>query len=640
MRDKRYKVLIVEDDAVDAEFNMLETKKVLPHCEFRVVASEGTFLEALADFHPDLILSDYIMPGFSGLMALKLALREVPNTPFIVVTGSVDEDTAVDCILAGASNYVVKQQMKRLGSAILHALDEKERSDAKVRADRALKHSEERFRSLFQNNLLVMALINPEDGSLVDVNPSAEQFFGMSREELLSASLLDMIVTDAETLAKIKEEMLAGRRFFEFTLRTPKGELREIEVYCSRILVEERTLLYAVANDISERKAMLQELIAAKERAEESDKLKTAFLQNLSYEIRTPMNGILGFTRLLQFEGVSDEARNSYFPMIEQSGERLVNIINDLVDVAKIETGQIRVTFGWFRIEEEIDRLFSHFEPLARAKGLAFTLRRPAEMAGQLLCADRERVSQILSNLLKNAVKFTASGSISFGYRFQEGEVRFFVSDTGVGIDPVYGAIIFDRFRQVESLNKGFEGSGLGLAISKAYAEKMGGSISYESQPGQGSTFYLTLPLSSALIEGQGLSDKSLPIAETPPPDPTVLVVEDDETSGLLLNHMLSRERVKVLLAASGEKAIAWVVANPEICLVLMDIKMPVMDGYEATKRIKVLRPELPVIAQTAYANAFDRERILASGFDDFISKPIIKKELLSKMERFLQRDK
>lgn len=637
MKEKRYKILLVEDDLADAEFNRLEAEKVLPDCEFRVVATEVDFFEALSGFAPDLILSDYSMPGFSGMAALKHTLRESPSTPFIIVTGSVDEDTAVDCILAGATNYVVKQQLKRLGPAILHALDEKEKNEERIRSDKALKESEERFRSLFHNNLLVMILINPEDGSLLDVNPAAEQFFGMSREELLSSSLLDMIETDGATLADIREELLAGRRFFEFLLRTPGGESREIEVYGSRISVGDRLVLYAVVHDISERKAMLQELISAKERAEESDKLKTAFLQNLSHEIRTPMNGILGFTRLLQFEGISAESRNSYFAMIEESGERLINIINDLVDIAKIETGQINVTPGWFMFDEELDRLFTRFETPAREKGLSLLMHRPASGTGRLLLADRSRWIQILTNLLKNAVKYTASGSITMGYRFADSQVEFFVTDTGVGIDPQYGQLIFDRFRQIDSSNRGHEGTGLGLAISKAYAEKMGGSIRYESEPGKGTTFIFALPHTKPETGSDDAHGKASAETENSRPDPLVLVVDDDETSGLLLHHMLSREHISVLLAGSGEQAISYVASHPDICLVLMDIKMPVMDGYEAAQKVREIRSELPVIAQTAYANAFDRERILASGFDDFISKPIIKKELLSKMERFLR---
>jgi PAS domain S-box-containing protein len=378
-----------------------------------------------------------------------------------------------------------------------------------------------------------------------------------------------------------------------------------------------------------------EELQRAKENAEESDRLKTAFLQNMSHEIRTPMNGILGFAELLKNPKLSDKKQNEFIQIIEQSGKRMLNIINDIIDLSKIESGQIDISFKEVNVNQLLMQLHVFFKPEAERKCLKLTYftELPDELC--TIETDETKLNQVLSNLIKNSLKFTKTGDISFGYHLIKDMLHFYVRDTGKGIQEKHKKIIFERFIQGDmSITRDYEGAGLGLSISKAYIERLGGKIWVESELDKGATFFFSIPYNFSRMEQikppikTGLNDSKLPI--------NILIVEDDEFSTLFLREILEEENTNLLFSSNGEEALDMVKKHPEIQIVLMDLKMPVMDGFEATKLIKKLKPGLPIIAQSAYAFSDDRYKAKSAGCDDFIAKPVEMDILLSVINKQL----
>ena len=378
------------------------------------------------------------------------------------------------------------------------------------------------------------------------------------------------------------------------------------------------------------------DLEIAKAKAEESDRLKTAFLQNVSHEIRTPLNGILGFSGLLSEEGISKEDIKDYTTIIQTSGHRLLDTVNNVLDISKIETGQIIIKNSPFSINSLLADLYSFFSPPANSKSIELSLIKGMDDSLSLIKSDEAKLNQVFSNLINNAIKFTPKGAIEFGYKIQDVFIICFVKDTGLGIPPEFQEKIFDRFTQADiSITRGFEGAGLGLAICKGLVEALGGKIWLESEIDKGSTFYFTIP-NSSVQETEANLDEKKEIKNNYSSE-IILIVEDDWASFRYLSKVLSSSNFTLLHAENGERAIEHVKKSPEIKFVLMDIKMPIMDGFEATKQIKLLRPELPIIAQTAYAFSEERAKILAIGCDDYLSKPIEKNKLLKLIDKYLK---
>ena len=399
-------------------------------------------------------------------------------------------------------------------------------------------------------------------------------------------------------------------------------------------------LLQLIAHELSiiiERKKMIQDLVAAKERAEESDRLKSAFLANMSHEIRTPMNGIMGFAELLKEPKLTGEEQQLFIEIIEKSGERMLNIINDLINISKIESGQMDVHNSVTNINEQLEFLFNFFKLEAKQKNLQLIVNCPLPNNKSIITTDKEKVYAILTNLIKNALKFTKSGSIEYGYQFAESKLIFYIKDTGIGIPQNKQKNIFERFVQANSgMTGGHEGAGLGLAISKAYVEMLGGEIWIESEEGKGTCFYFTLP---------GLMNSEIDLAEVKNitkeneherMDATVLIAEDDEISLMYLTYILKNSYLRLLVAKTGIEAIEFCRKHQDIELVLMDINMPDMDGHTASKMIKEFRPLLPIIAQTGFALDEEKEKY-SDTFDDYITKPIKIDELRQKMKKYLK---
>ncbi len=388
--------------------------------------------------------------------------------------------------------------------------------------------------------------------------------------------------------------------------------------------------------DITESKLAEMELVKAKEKAEESDRLKSAFLANMSHEIRTPMNGILGFADLLKQPFLSGEEQQKYIGVIEKSGERMLNIINDIINISKVESGQTEIINSWTNVNEQIEYIYSFFKPEVEKKGIKLLLKTTLPSQEAIIQTDREKNYAILTNLVKNAIKFTSEGTIEIGYERKNKYLEFFVKDTGTGIKKEQQNIVFERFIQgSESHARNYEGAGLGLAISRAYVEMMGGKIWVESKEGKGSKFYFTLPY-NAKFEEELMSENicSTDVEKNPKKSAKILIVEDDDVSEFLITKALNVISKDILIAKTGLEAVEVCRNNPDIDLVFMDIKMPKLSGYDATKQIRQFNTEVIIIAQTAFGLSDSREKAIEAGCDDYISKPIIKSVLIELVKK------
>jgi signal transduction histidine kinase len=375
-------------------------------------------------------------------------------------------------------------------------------------------------------------------------------------------------------------------------------------------------------------------------KAEESDRLKSAFLANMSHEIRTPMNGILGFAELLKEPQLTIEEQQDYIKIIGISGARMLNTINNIVDVSKLESGLMKVDIKEANINDKIEFIYKFFKPEVEIKGLQFLFKNGLQSKEAIIKTDNEKVYGLLTNLIKNAIKFTDEGSIEFGYDIvknqQAASLQFFVKDTGVGIPENQKELIFERFRKgIESSDRKYEGSGLGLFICKSYVEMLDGKIWVESEEGKGSIFYFTIPYNPVSEQTSAIGNvvltenKEVQIKKL-----KILIVEDDEISYALLTRSLQKISYEFLHAITGVVAVEACRNNPDIDLVLMDIRMPLMDGYEATRKIRQFNRDVIIIAQTAYGFSGDREKATEAGCNDYTTKPInylLLKELINK---------
>lgn len=423
-------------------------------------------------------------------------------------------------------------------------------------------------------------------------------------------------------------------RLLKFTKKSAQ-DLRDMNNELEKRVLS-RTL--NLQSEIEEHRLTASALIKAKEKAEESDRLKSSFLANLSHEIRTPMNAIQGFTGLLLTPDLTSDKKENYISIIKKSGTQLLSIINDIIEISKIDAGQIRPQYSPVNIYEFIKDLFNIIVvTIPKEKDVELRATSSNIYPELIISTDEVKLLQVMNNLINNALKFTETGFVSFGYEvINEKEIKFFVQDTGVGIDEKHRQLIFERFRQVEgnlTITKG--GSGLGLAISKAYIEMMDGTISLESELGKGSIFSFTIPL----IKAEKFATKTLPNNQ---PEKSIkgdheqiLIAEDDENVYLYFEAIMNKHNYKIIRATNGKEAVD-ICSKNDIRLVLMDIKMPVMNGYEALKRIKQIKPHLKVIAQTSYALPEDRILIDEAGFDGYLSKPIVMEDLFHLIDTHL----
>jgi PAS domain S-box-containing protein len=407
----------------------------------------------------------------------------------------------------------------------------------------------------------------------------------------------------------------------------------------------ELSLIEAIIHQASEslyNRTRELENLKAKTKAEEADRLKSVFLANLSHEIRTPMNAIMGFSQLLNLPSLAKDKKKQFIDIINAKGNILIKLINDIIDASKVEAGQLTLVYSPFSLNsllKSIKVFYDKEKVFEQREAIDIILSVPQEVNEIEIVSDEGRIEQVLTNLLSNALKFTEKGAIEFGYSINDNHIEFFVKDTGIGIDTSKQYNIFDRFKQVDPDSSHAQaGAGLGLAISKGIVELLGGKIWVESILGDGTTFRFTIPYQKPVAQefciDEVVSEEAKPLPDWK--NKVLLIAEDEEINFLFINELLEPTGVKIIWAKDGAQAVELVETIKKIDAILMDIKMPIMNGYAASMEIRQLNANIPIIAQTAYAFTEDRAKAEAAGCDEYVTKPINSNELLYILDKYL----
>lgn len=634
--ENKLRILIVEDVPTDAEIIQHELKKAgfLPISH--VVETRETYVQALAEFNADIIFSDYNLPSFDGMQALLLRQEKLPDIPFILVTGANNEEIAVECMRAGADDYILKENLTRLGQACKAALNKKNI----VRANKdAMEKLSILSRAVEQNPALVV--ITNLAGEIEYVNPKFTEVTGYTAHEVMGKNprFLKSGNQSDEFYRNMWQTILAGNEWTGELLNKKKnGDLYWESASISPLLNPqgEITHLVGIKEDITEKRKMIIDLIQAKERAEQSDKLKSAFINSISHEVRTPLSTIEGFVEMIISPDITEENRAVYSQIIRKSSSRLVNTIANYIDISLIVSGNIEVHKTTFAINNLLEGVKSDFINECLEKNIDLLIQKPSGTDDLQLNTDPELLRKIWTHLVGNAVKFTSKGNVTFGYRHSESGIEFFVSDTGIGIDKSKLQLIFDNFMQADvSQTRAYEGSGLGLSIARDLVKLLGGQISVQSVINEGATFTFTLSGSSRKVGTERIETTGKPAERDA--NPLILVAEDDDFNYKYLDIILKRNGYLVQRAENGLEAVNYCREDSTgVSLILMDMKMPVMGGLDATRQIRSFLPDVPIIALTAYVSVADENAAYDAGCDEFMSKPVNKEKLLALMQQII----
>lgn len=502
-----------------------------------------------------------------------------------------------------------------------------------------LELSQRNFSTLI-NSISDAILIHDKNGSILSLNNQAKELFNIDASDSTQYTVFDITSPkqNSDSLQTLWEDILNNNtQMFEWIgLQQETNTEIPLQISLSPTTWDNKQVIVAVIRDFTERKEFEQELILEKDKAEEASRLKTEFLHNVSHEVRTPMNGIMGFSELLGEEGLSTEQRLKYINIVTRSCNQLLSIIDDILEISRLETNQAQVNIESFDLNALLKEIYSIFEIQSKKAQIYFSLHLDSKNEELFISSDKTKLSSIINNLVGNAFKFTNEGFVSFGYTIKNGQIELYISDSGVGIAKEKIKSIFGRFEQEEkeiSLKAG--GLGLGLPISLENAKLLNGDLTVESEKGVGSTFYLKIPFTQIKQKESGNEQIQQKIEEKELK--TILIAEDEEVNFLYIEALLSNNsNFEILHAINGQIAIDLFKENTNIDLVLMDLKMPVLNGFEAALKIKTINPKVPIIALTAYSTIEDRKKSFDCGCVDFMSKPFEKEKFYLLLDKYL----
>ena len=495
----------------------------------------------------------------------------------------------------------------------------------------SLKASELKFKKL--SGLTMEGIIIHENGIVKEANLAFLDMVQYSVEDVINHNIINLVVLP-EYHAKVYENLQKKNPVpYDVFGRKKDGTVFPIEVEAKSLSFEDEILRVVAIRDITERKKSEFELVEQKNKAEESSRLKTQFLNNMSHEIRTPLNGIVGFTQFLNDPTISVDQKAYFTKIIQSSSDQLLRVIDDIIEISKLETKQVRVIKEEVELNSVLLEIFSIFEFKAKEKNLSLYLNKGLSDERSVILTDKLKLQKVLNNLVENALKFTHSGKVEIGYQLNE-DLEIWVKDTGIGIPKENRDVIFDRFSQVECTDKAvYGGLGLGLSIAKENTDLIGGHITVESEEGEGSVFQIRIPYECAYeIESSDFQSNESPARFK------VLVAEDEEVNFIFLEFLLHNleENVEIKHVRNGQEAVNEFLTDKDFDLVLMDLKMPVMNGLDATTQIRELSPEIPIVAITAYSSSEDSENAIKAGCSESLTKPIQVEDFTSMCKRFL----
>ncbi len=575
------------------------------------------FEKALAKDDFDVVITDFNILGFEGLEVVHKVKQRYPDIPVIIVTGTGSEEVAVTALKMGADDYVIKNlsHIAKLPQTILRTIESK-------KVQKELNQERENLRSIMEN-ISDGILVVDKDYTLLYANPAAHKMFGSPKKGLIGTTFGYPITSETP---------------IDIDLPLRSGGPGTAEMLITHGKWKDKDCFIVVLRDITERKKAEEELAKAKKAAEAANQAKTIFLANMSHEIRTPMNAILGFANLLRQDPSLTETQRTYVQSICDAGEHLLALINDILEISRIESGRTELKSEVFSLHNMLENLKLMMGDQAQKKGLQFNLSYPKALP-EFVKGDRHKLQQILINIIGNAIKFTEKGFVLVKIKVEPSnkpdKLRFIaeVQDSGPGMSREEQDNIFNLFEQ-GSVGKSLGGTGLGLNISRGLARLMEGDITVVSEKGKGSTFRFDVLLTRVTKETEPTKSihtqkKVVGLAPDIAP-PRILVVDDNLANRILLVEMLRPIGFEIREAANGQEALEIFEEWQPHC-VLMDVKMPVMDGYEATRRIKATKggQSTVVIAVTASIFPENKAKIQDAGFDAFILKPFKLEKIL-----------
>lgn len=655
------RILHLEDDPNDAELIRLALARDEIDCEVIRAASRVQFVEAI-DGTYDLILADYALPGFDGVSAQRIARERRPDLPFVFVSGTIGEEVAVERLKEGATDYVLKQKLSRLPSAVRRALQEAQNSRARRQAQDEIRQLNatleqrvvERTTQLAQatafldsivENLPDMVFVkDARELRFVRVNRAGEEMLGLRRGELIGRSDEELFPAElAEAFTAADRQALAARTVIEVAediVETPTRGSRVLHTKKIPIIsaaTGEPEYLLGISRDITDRKAAEEVVRLAKVEAERASRAKSEFLSRMSHDLRTPLNAILGFAQLLEMDGLASDQSESVRQILN-GGRHLLELINEVLDIARIEAGHLSLSPEPVAVSDVVVQVTDLVRPLGASRGITVTSTLSGDASALHVQADRQRLTQVLMNLVANAVKYNRDGgSVRVSCAATADRIRVAVTDTGAGIPPEKLALLFQPFERLGADQSAIEGTGLGLAVSKGLAEAMGGAIGVESVIDGGSTFWVELPRAHVLAAPE--SSVAAPDGERHEAvTGTVLYIEDNRSNIRLLERLLARRRgVRLLASASGEEGVVIARAeHPD--LILLDLHLPDVPGDEVLRRLWA-HPStrgIPVAVLSADATTRQSQRLLAAGAVAYLTKPLELTRLLKLLDDIL----